>query len=358
MKVIVTPRLSRDHSKIFYSFEWGKKAGQRIATGVFTYAHPANRDQKKYNKEALKALEVKKSQLILDALSVGSDFVPSYRFEGNFLNYYRDYVVHNRAFGNRHLECSYSQFRQFIRLNYLPPKDVTEELCSKFQKYLLSHFNGETPSSYYAKFKKVLKAATKEGYFKVSPSQDLPVKANKNAIRKNNLEADEYIRLLRTPALNEEVKDAFIFCCYTGLRWCDVKAFRWNCVKKASIVLTIVQKKTSVEHVITLHPIAKEILNRRIECLDSIGEHRLVFSLPTANGANKVLGDWCKVAAIEKHITWNCARLSFSILLQDANVDTATVALLLGHSTTKYVNETYKRYRPKEQGETILKLPF
>lgn len=113
MKVIVTPRLSRDHSKIFYSFEWGKKAGQRIATGVFTYVHPANTTQKKYNNEAHRLLEVKKSQLILDALSVGSDFTPSYRVECNFLDYYKNYVEHNKTFGNRHLECSYYQFRRF-----------------------------------------------------------------------------------------------------------------------------------------------------------------------------------------------------------------------------------------------------
>jgi hypothetical protein len=31
-------------------------------------------------------------------------------------------------------------------------------------------------------------------------------------------------------------------------------------------------------------------------------------------------------------------RLRFSILLQDENVDNATVALLLGHTSTKYVN--------------------
>ncbi len=61
MKVIVTPLVSRDHSKVFYSFEWGKKAGQRIATGVFTYAHPENAIQKKYNSETLKLLEIKKS---------------------------------------------------------------------------------------------------------------------------------------------------------------------------------------------------------------------------------------------------------------------------------------------------------
>ena len=82
-----------------------------------------------------------------------------------------------------------------------------------------------------------------------------------------------------------------------------------------------------------------------------------MFDLPTANGANKVLGEWIKRAGIEKDITWSCARLSYSILLQDTNVDSASVAYLLGHATTKQVERTYKRHRPKDQTEAISKLP-
>ena len=82
-----------------------------------------------------------------------------------------------------------------------------------------------------------------------------------------------------------------------------------------------------------------------------------IFDFPTQDGANKSLGKRAKDAAkahdleelAEKHITWRSARLTFSILLQDAGVDPATVALLLGHTTTKYVMDTYKRHRPKNQ---------
>ena len=42
------------------------------------------------------------------------------------------------------------------------------------------------------------------------------------------------------------------------------------------------------------------------------------------------------------------ARLSFSILLQDKNVDDATVAYLMGYTTTDQVRKTYKRHRPKD----------
>ncbi|RYF97821.1 MAG: hypothetical protein EOO07_39055 [Chitinophagaceae bacterium] len=86
-------------------------------------------------------------------------------------------------------------------------------------------------------------------------------------------------------------------------------------------------------------------------------EAKYVFALPTANGANKVLSELMERAGISKHITWSCARLSFSILLQDQNVDDATVAYLMGHATTEQVRKTYKRHRPKNQAATISHLP-
>jgi hypothetical protein len=50
MGVIITQRLMRNQRKIYYSFEWGKKRGQRKATGIFTYTHLVNKTQEEYNK--------------------------------------------------------------------------------------------------------------------------------------------------------------------------------------------------------------------------------------------------------------------------------------------------------------------
>ena len=108
---------------------------------------------------------------------------------------------------------------------------------------------------------------------------------------------------------------------------------------------------------ITIHPIAKTIIYKRGVRIPQIDLTAKVFKLPTADGANKILKSWIAAALIDKRITWSVARLSFSILLQDERVDAPTVALLLGHSLTKYVNNTYKRHRPKDQAAIITKLP-
>jgi len=56
-QITILKRASQNKKLYYYSFEWRKKKGERIATGVFTYKKPANEIQKKYNKEALAILE-------------------------------------------------------------------------------------------------------------------------------------------------------------------------------------------------------------------------------------------------------------------------------------------------------------
>ncbi len=247
--------------------------------------------------------------------------------------------------------------QNFTGKKAITPVDISETLSLRFRQYLLDRLNGETPACCFARYKRVLKAATKDGYFRHSPSEDIAAKANKNKRLKENLEADEYLQLLNTPCINYEVREAFILCCYTALRWCDVKVPDWKDIRGDQLKTKIIQGKTGEPLAITLHPIAKAILEKRSKKLATTVFAGKVFNLPMNNGANKVLGEWCRNAGIKKHITWHCARLSFSILLQDANVDDATVALLLGHTTTKYVHQTYKRHRPKDQTAIINKLP-
>jgi integrase len=357
MNIKIVPRLSRNKEKLYYTVSWGMDAGQRIATGIFTFTHPINSLQRKHNKEALHFLEIKRSQLSLDRQAIGTAILPAHRLKANFLDFYEDFVRNNRQIGNRHLEGSLLHLKSFVKKKYLSPIAVTEEFAAQFRKYLLDRFNGDTPANYFFRFKKVLKAATRQGYFRFNPAEDLPAKGNRNKVRKDHLEAEEYLQLLKTPCLNEEVRESFIFCCYTGMRWCDIKLLKWRHIGKDGNTAIIFQEKTKGEHFITFHPIAKSIVDKR-----RVGEFFPVnaghiFNLPTADGANKLLGQWCDSAGIKKHITWNCARLSFSVLLQDANVNAATVALLLGHTSTKYVNDTYKRYRPKDPSQELSKLP-
>ncbi|MBO9703712.1 MAG: site-specific integrase [Sporocytophaga sp.] len=356
MNLLKIPNKKGD--KIYYYFDYGRSKGQRPTTGIFTYTNPKDQVERNHNKEALLILKTKESQLIIDAQATGGAYIPRHRFKENFLDYYEEYVTINQQEGNRHLSNSFTQFKEFIKKEFISSVEITENFCIRFRQFLLDKFTGETPLNYYARFKRVMKAATKDKYFHENPTEDVNARSNSSKSLKENLEVDEYLKLLRTPCENEEVGLAFIFCLYSALRWVDVKRLKWPTIKENALTTRIIQRKTGKPVVITLHPIALEILeqqrNKRILTGDT---SELVFQLPSADGANTVIGKWVSKAGIEKYITWSCARLSFSILLQDERIDEATVAYFMGHTTTAQVRKIYKRHRPKAETAAIGVLP-
>ena len=74
-------RPSKNGDKITFYYDYGRAPGQRPSTGVFIYAKPNNQIQKNHNKEALKLLETKKSQVIIEQQAIGSSYIPSHKFK-------------------------------------------------------------------------------------------------------------------------------------------------------------------------------------------------------------------------------------------------------------------------------------
>ncbi len=351
-------RLSKKGDKVYYFYDYGRGKDGRHATGLFSYVKPKNVVEKQHNMETKALLEVKRGQAVLDQQSIGTGYIPVHKFKANFLDYYADYVKANTRNGNRHLNNSLTQFKKFIGKDFIAPMEITENLAKKFRRYLLDHYNGETPLNYFARFKWVVNAATSDGYFREAPTRKVVAQSNPSTMLKENLEIEEYFALVRTPCLNQQLQLGFLFTCYTGLRWCDVKSLHWKQLSGNKLTTRIIQKKTGRPVILFLHPVALAILQFLRPDEEPIKyQDERVFILPSQDGCNKILQQWMKTAGINKHITWSCGRLSFSILLQDKKVDDATIAYLMGHATTKQVVRIYKRYRPKDQTATINLLP-
>lgn len=351
-------KLNSKGDKVYYYYDLGRGRGQRPATGIFTYVKPKTQEERNHNKETKQLLEVKKGQAILDKQAIGTPFLPKHKLRENFLDYYAEYVKKNKKDNNKHLYYSLYHFRNFIKSEYLSPIDITEDLCKDFRQYLLDRLNGECPANYFRPFRRMLRAATKAGYFIDNPTEEILSREKKNKRRKANLEAEDYIKLLNTPHFNEEIREGFIVSCYQGLRYCDVSIFLWEHVNLRRNCAEIIQEKTNVPLFVTLHPITLKILQDRYDRLKPEQRKGPIFDLPSLRACNYALEVWCKNAGVTSHITWHCARLSFSVLLQDNQVEAVTVALLMGLTTVKYVLENYKPIRPKNAEESLNRLPI
>ena len=65
-------------------------------------------------------------------------------------------------------------------------------------------------------------------------------------VTKAILSLKEIQKLAITPCPNNEVKRAFLFSCYCGLRWCDVHQLQYKDIDFSSNRLTILQQESTV----------------------------------------------------------------------------------------------------------------
>jgi len=136
----------------------------------------------------------------------------------------------------------------------------------------------------------------------------------------------------------EQVKDIFIFCCFTGLAYADVKKLNTVDIIRdisGNLWIKTERKKTSTLSSIPLLPTAKMIL-------DKYNEHPYVVSgkgiLPvlTNQKSNAYLKEIADLCGIDKNLTTHLARHTFATTVTLSNgVPIETVSKMLGHRSLK-----------------------
>ncbi len=115
-----------------------------------------------------------------------------------------------------------------------------------FSEYLQKRYSGEGAHTVIARFKKMTKAAVEAGVIMKNPCEGVIIKIDGNTLKKDVLSMEEMQRLITThyEGENPEIRRAFIFCLYCGLRWCDVKDLTFANVDYSNKRLTFEQAKT------------------------------------------------------------------------------------------------------------------
>ena len=222
--------------------------------------------------------------------------------------------------------------------------NLTAQIIEDFIDYLEANSTGEGASSYYSRFKKMVKQAYRKRLFNENVLDMVKRKVKGKAKKKDILTLAELKTLAETPTESSEVRRAFLFTCVTGLRWCDIKVLNWTSINLSNKKMNVTQSKTG-ENVST------PLNDTAIKLLGEVGKG-LVFNLPTANGANKTLKAWVRRAGIEKLITWHNGRHSFGTNLIYNDVDILTASKLLGHTSMKHTQRYVKASQEMKQNAT------
>jgi integrase/recombinase XerD len=305
---------------------------------------------KQANKETLSLAEKIRAQRILECGHEENGLVSRTKGKVSVKTYFETYIKnYNKRGDKRTMIAVTTKFMTYLgnlgKPNLLMDQ-LTPPMVFGFKELLEATQEREGPSSYFARFKKALKAAVREGIILKSPAEDIRIKAGKPT-EKDLLTLSEQKKLYYTPISNQDVRNAFFVSLMTGLRWIDVKTLTWKDVKQDRIVKK--QMKTSKDVVVMIREDMREFLPDRGK------DQELVFKLPTNNGANKLLRTWTKSAGIDKHITWHCLRHTLGTQLSEGGTDHLTISRILGHANTKYVGR-YAHASPEYQKTELDKL--
>ena len=236
------------------------------------------------------------------------------------------------------MKAVFKHFKEFAP-PHITAKEITESFCNNFKEHLNQNLHGESPATYFARFKKMLMQAKRDKLFRDNPAEDVRNFKTDTSIAKDVLTIEELQLLANSHCGNEEVKRAFLFCCNTGLRFVDVKALKWENIKDN--LLKIEQSKTKDKATdggkveITLNDTAITILGTPT----ATDKETLVFTLPSHESAGKTLKNWAKRAGVEKHITFHVSRHTFGTLLAYYETDILTISKLLGHTSLKHTSK-------------------
>lgn len=326
---------------------------------------PIERQQNKNTYELARRIRFEREQEFKESIN-------GYRLKKdrniNFLDYFQTYNDNYTKKDYRMMVLTLNRFKDFLKETeeynkyalFIKPEQITKDMVSNFVDYIQSRSKGEGAMNIFQKFKKVIKYAVDHDVILKNPCTGIVCKIDKQVLRKDVLSMDEIQTLIKTHYKNEsnEIRRAFIFCLYCGLRFCDVKDLTFENIDYSNRLLKFEQNKTkghsSASGVVI--PLNEGLLHLIGEKSPKREKESKIFNLPTYQSCNKSLNRWVKHAGIDKHITWHCARHSFAVNILNNGANIKTVASLLGHSGLKHT-EKYTRAIDSLKQEAINSLP-
>ncbi|MDR3697721.1 site-specific integrase [Mucilaginibacter sp.] len=242
-------------------------------------------------------------------------------------------------------ETSLKHTKDFLMWKYkvtdIDIHGIDHEFISAYDFYLRSERNCSNNSAikYLKNFKKIILICIANGWLDKDPF--IKYKYKVKEVKRDFLNADELEIMANKKFVSERVatvRNIFLFSCYTGLAYADVKK-----LKRSEIVTGIdgqkwvhtSRQKTDTNSRIPLLPKALELMDAYADHPQCVNDGLLlpVLSNQKMNSYLKEIADAC---GITKELTYHIARHTFATTVTLANgVSIESVSKMLGHTNIK-----------------------
>lgn len=366
------------------------KKRKQFATGIFINPKnwdtknqkikPPEEDYKNYN-STISLIKSKTNQAFLMLLAQDTTFTvediynhylgkPAVRTLG-IIAYYKEYLEkNNKLIGIEIKQSTWNKFnyihndiKGFIKYKYnkadILLKDLDYSFILEFEYYLKTekHQKQITVNKALQRLKKVVKAALIDKLIEFHPFvEHKPKKVITNVIYLTPEELHKLETCTFSQPRLEQVRDMFIFCCYTGLAYNEMSQLKGKHIQAGfdgMKWIKMIRDKTSKEISIPLLTKSANIIGK----YDGIIDDGLLLPIISNQKFNSYLKEIAEIVGIEKKLTHHTARKTFAttVLLYN-DVPMEIVSELLGHSKLSTTQEHYAKVVQKKVSEHIMEL--
>ncbi len=252
-------------------------------------------------------------------------------FEPNTLKGYNTSEKHLTGF----LQEKYG--KTDIEINQLNHAFITD-----FEFYLKVNckITGVSAAKYIKHLKKIVNHCIANGWLMQNPF--INFKSTAKAKERTFLTQQELDNITTSKKITierlKQVRDIFVFCCYTGLSYADVQKLKRNEIgigMDGEQWIFTSRQKTDTSSRIPLLPVALEILNR-YQVHPQCENKGLLLPVLSNQKMNAYLKEIADLSDVLKHLTFHLARHTFATTVTlSNNVPIETVSKMLGHTNIK-----------------------
>jgi site-specific recombinase XerD len=239
------------------------------------------------------------------------------------------------------LKHTYGFLQWKYKVSDIGIKEIDHAFITEYEYYLRSvrKCNNNSAVKYVKNFGKIIRICLANGWLEKNPFANYKVKVKEVErvfLSKEELES-VVNKEFRTKRLTQ-IRDIFVFSCYTGLAYADVKK-----LDKSQIVLGIDgenwiythRQKTDTQSNIPILPMAQAILDKYGADVECINKGKILPVLSNQK-MNEYLKEIAALCGIDKDFTYHTARHTFATTVTLSNgVPIESVSKMLGHKDLK-----------------------
>lgn len=236
----------------------------------------------------------------------------------------------------------YKHLEEFIKQRYkmedIALKELTPAFITDFEVFLRIEKGHCTNTvwSYMMPFRSIIFMAINNGWLARDPFYAYHI--SKEETKRGFLTMEEITKLINgqfTKKKYELVRDLFVFCCFTGLSWTDMRNLTKSNIQTSfdgHVWIKTSRQKTGVESDIRLLEVAKHIIDK----YEGLAKDDRLLPVPAYSVCKYDIKQVAKQCGIEKNVSWHVARHSFATSVCLSNgVPIETLSKMMGHTSIR-----------------------